>query len=189
MHRILRKDQILTLPNLLSLVRLLLIPVIVWLYVGKGNRIGTVIVIALSGLTDVADGIIARRCHMESDFGKILDPIADKLTQLVVLLCLVGERPELWLLVAFFVVKELVMGLLGLFTIRKKDVVGGAKWHGKLNTVLLYATMALRIIAPKMPLWLWCGLVTLCSGMMFVSLAGYVMFYIRLFRAERKSAD
>lgn len=186
MHRILKRDQILTIPNLLSLVRLLLIPVIVWLYAGKGTRLGAVITIALSGMTDVADGIIARRFHMESDFGKILDPIADKLTQLAVLLCLVGERPELWILVALFVVKELVMGLLGLFTIRKKGVVGGAKWHGKLNTVLLYATMALRIIAPRMPLWLWCGLVALCIGMMVVSLTGYVMFYIRLFRTDCK---
>ena len=73
MHRILQKNQILTIPNLLSLIRLLLIPVILWLYIGLKSNTWAITVIILSGLTDVVDGFIARTFHMISDFGKILD--------------------------------------------------------------------------------------------------------------------
>ena len=88
MHRIFNKDQVLTIPNLLSVIRLALIPLIVWLYVGKQAYSAAVIVILISGATDIIDGAIARRFHMVSDLGKILDPIADKLTQGAVILCL-----------------------------------------------------------------------------------------------------
>ena len=81
MHRIFSKDQVLTIPNLLSVIRLALIPLIVWLYVGKQAYSAAVIVILISGA-------ITRRFHMVSDLGKILDPIADKLTQGAVILCL-----------------------------------------------------------------------------------------------------
>ena len=99
MHRILKKDQILTIPNLLSVIRLLLIPVIIWLYCIKKKYALAVGVIVLSGITDVADGIIARTCHMVSDFGKILDPIADKLTQGAIILCLTVQYPLMWVLI------------------------------------------------------------------------------------------
>lgn len=88
MHRIFSKDQVLTIPNLLSVIRLALIPLIVWLYVGKQAYSAAVIVILISGATDIIDGAITRRFHMVSDLGKILDPIADKLTQGAVILCL-----------------------------------------------------------------------------------------------------
>ena len=80
----------------LSVVRLLLIPVIVWLYCGKQEYTAAVVVILLSGITDIADGIIARKYHMVSDFGKILDPIADKLTQAAIILCLTYNYPLMW---------------------------------------------------------------------------------------------
>lgn len=81
MHRLMKKEQLLTIPNLLSVVRLLLIPLIVWLYCARQEYELAVLFILLSGATDVVDGFIARRFHMVSDFGKILDPVADKLTQ------------------------------------------------------------------------------------------------------------
>ena len=81
MHRLFKRDQILTIPNLLSVIRLLMIPVIVWLYCEKQDYIAAAAMIVLSGLTDIADGIIARKFNLVSDLGKILDPVADKLTQ------------------------------------------------------------------------------------------------------------
>ena len=86
MHRILRKDQIFTIPNLLSIIRLILIPIIVWLYCEKQNYNAAVAVIVVSGATDITDGFIARHFNMVSDFGKILDPVADKLTQAAVII-------------------------------------------------------------------------------------------------------
>jgi len=80
MHRLFKRDQILTIPNLLSLVRLLMIPMIIWLYCEKEDYVAAAVMIVLSGLTDIADGIIARKFHLVSDLGKILDPVADKLT-------------------------------------------------------------------------------------------------------------
>ena len=75
------KNKILTIPNILSFFRLCLIPVIVWLYIGRENYFWTLVILIPSGITDIVDGIIARKCNMISDFGKAFDPIADKLTQ------------------------------------------------------------------------------------------------------------
>ena len=79
------KHKIITIPNILTFFRLLLIPVIVWLYLVKKDPIWTMAVLALSGITDIVDGIIARKCNMISDFGKAFDPVADKLTQIAML--------------------------------------------------------------------------------------------------------
>ncbi|MEE1164601.1 MAG: CDP-alcohol phosphatidyltransferase family protein, partial [Lachnospiraceae bacterium] len=85
------KHKIITIPNVLSFLRLLLIPVIVWLYIVKKDPIWTMAILALSGITDIVDGIIARKCNMISDFGKAFDPVADKLTQIAMLFCLVSR--------------------------------------------------------------------------------------------------
>ena len=83
-----RQNNIFTIPNLLSAFRLLLVPVIAWLYCGQGDYPLTAGVLLLSGATDIADGFIARRFRMVSDLGKVLDRVADKLTQAVALGCL-----------------------------------------------------------------------------------------------------
>ncbi len=180
MHRIFKKDQILTIPNLLSVVRLLLIPVIVWLYCVKQHYTAAVGVIILSGLTDVADGIIARKFHMVSDFGKILDPIADKLTQGVIILCLTMQHPLMWALIVLFVAKEICMGLMGLASIKKTDYVNSAKWHGKVNTVVLYGVMILLIFFQGMPDALANALIFLCACMILITFVLYANFYRKL---------
>ena len=82
------KNKILTVPNVLSAFRLLLVPALAWLYLVRKDYSATAWVLLLSGATDIADGFIARRFGMVSDLGKALDPIADKLTQIVMLACL-----------------------------------------------------------------------------------------------------
>ena len=86
MKRFFSKGQILTIPNLLSVIRIAMIPVIVWLYSFEKNYYGVISVIILSGATDIIDGWVARHFHKVSDFGKALDPLADKLTQAALLL-------------------------------------------------------------------------------------------------------
>ena len=83
-------NKVFTIPNILSFFRLILIPVLIWSYVVKKNYAATGWILLLSGLTDIADGFIARRFHMISKLGKILDPVADKLTQATMLFCLQG---------------------------------------------------------------------------------------------------
>ena len=123
-------DQVLTIPNLLSVIRLALIPLIVWLYIGKQEYSAAVAVILISGATDIIDGFIARKFNMVSDLGKILDPVADKLTQATVILCLTVKYRWMRGLIVLFVVKEIIMAVLGYMAIQKKDVVNSAKWYG-----------------------------------------------------------
>lgn len=74
MHGLFKKENVLTIPNLLSLFRLLLIPVIVWLYCVRQDYRWTIVALAVSGLSDILDGIIARKFNMVSDLGKIRIP-------------------------------------------------------------------------------------------------------------------
>lgn len=145
------QKKILTIPNLLSLVRLCLIPVIVWLYLIKKDYLLTGIFVLISGLTDVVDGWIARTFHMISDFGKVLDPIADKSTQAVVVILLATRFHLMLLPLAIGIVKEIFMTISGYYVIKKCDVVLGAEWHGKLATVLLTITMALHLVWYNIP--------------------------------------
>lgn len=182
MHRMLHKKQILTIPNLLSLIRLLLIPVILWLYIGLENHRWTIAVIILSGLTDVVDGFIAREFDMISDFGKILDPVADKLTQGALILCLAVTHEWMKWLIIVFLVKECAMLIMGYLVIRKEDKVGSAQWHGKLNTVVLYGTMCVLILFPAMPIPLANALIATCALTIVMSFLLYTRFFIRLLR-------
>jgi len=139
------KKKILTLPNVLSMIRIAMIPVIVWLYVVEKDYSWAGGLLIFSGVTDVADGFIARHFHMISDLGKVLDPIADKLTQATMLVCLLMRFPLMALPLAMMVLKETFMSVTGLLVIRRTGVVISADWHGKAATVLLYATMVLHI--------------------------------------------
>ena len=186
MHRVLKKDQILTIPNLLSIVSLALIPLIVWLYCVKKEYNWAVAIILLSGITDMVDGYIARHFNMISDFGKILDPVADKMTQAAVIICLTVKYDFMYVLITLFAIKELVMGAMGFLAIKKKDSVNSAKWYGKANTVVLYAVMMLLILFPGMPNALANTLITLCGAMMLFSFVLYTRFYIRLLSDKNK---
>ena len=184
MRRLFSKKEVLTIPNLLSLFRLCLIPVIVWLYCGKewyGAAIGVLI---LSGISDVVDGWIARKFNMVSDFGKVLDPLADKLTQGTLLICLLFRYPMMWAVIAVFALREVVMLILGGIVIQKKDMVSGARWHGKANTVVIYTVTMLLILFPKIPLAAVNGMLLLCMITMITSLILYARGYLRILRKK-----
>ena len=178
MNRIFNKKDILTIPNLLSLVRLLMIPVIVWLK--EKNYYAATSMVFASGITDIADGIIARKCNMVSDFGKILDPIADKLTQATLIICLSSKYPKMLWLIVLFAVKEFIMALLGYITIKSKDSVNSAKWDGKVSTFVLYASMILMILIPDLPIEIVNALTLLCAAILSLSLILYIRFYIKI---------
>ena len=176
MHRIFKKNQILTIPNLLSLVRILLIPLILWMYYIKQAHVLTVGVIILSGITDMIDGYIARKYNMVSDFGKILDPIADKLTQFSLLCCFVSKFRWILPLMILFVVKEITMGILGLLILNKKDSVNSAQWFGKLNTLILYAVMVILFLFPNISETAVNALIILCAATNLLAFIKYLLF-------------
>ncbi len=125
------KEEFFTIPNILSMVRILLIPVIVYLYSFEKNYPLTFIVVAFSSLTDIVDGFIARKFNMITDFGKFIDPVADKATQIVLFACVSINFPLMLVPLAVLTVKELASLALRTYVYKKTDLVWGAKWHGK----------------------------------------------------------
>ena len=162
------KYKIITIPNILSFFRLCLIPLIVWQYVWEESYFNALYLLALSGVTDIVDGIIARKFHMVSDFGKAFDPIADKLTQIAMLFCLVTRFPHMWLPLILLIVKELFAGITGLMMV-KRGMVIGADWHGKVTTVLLYGTMLVHLAWFNISATVSNVLIGLCTGMILLS--------------------
>ena len=108
------RNKILTIPNMLSLFRLCLIPVIMWLYCVKENYLWAGIILIVSGITDTVDGFVARHFHMTSDLGKVLDPVADKLTQAARLVWLLTRFPRMTVPLGFLVLMEFFPGVYGL---------------------------------------------------------------------------
>jgi len=161
--------KIITVPNILSLFRICLIPLIMWFYCVREDYLWTTLMLTLSGLTDVVDGIIARKCNMISDFGKAFDPIADKLTQMAMMLCLVTRYPLMAIPLVILVVKEVISGVLNLITIKRTGQVFGALWHGKLNTVLLYVMMVTHLLWFNIPYSVSNALIYCCIIMMLLS--------------------
>lgn len=169
------QKKIITVPNILSFFRICLIPVIVWLYCFRNDYLLTTLVLVISGATDVIDGIIARRFGMISDFGKAFDPVADKLTQIVTLFCLVVRFPHMIVPLVVLTVKEVLAAIFNTITIKKTGEVMGAVWHGKLNTVLLYSMMVIHLVWFRIPAVVSDILIGVCTAMMLLSAVLYNM--------------
>ena len=146
------KKEILTIPNLLSLFRLLLIPVYMTIYlnaVDTRDYVAAAVILAISCLTDLIDGKIARKFNMISTVGKVLDPIADKVTQFTLIICLSIRHPVLWHLVLLFVLKEGFQFFAGLVTYRKGRMLTGALITGKVCTTVLFVSLIVMILMPE----------------------------------------
>lgn len=183
------RNRILTIPNLLTVFRILLIPVIAWLYCWKEDFDLAALVLAASGATDVADGFIARKFHMVSDLGKVLDPIADKLTQTAALVCLLTRFRAVWWLLGVLVLKETVMTLMGLVVIRRTKAVYSAAWHGKLATVMLYAVIFTHIVWFEIPDGVSWVLVAAGVGCILMSLVLYTADNLKRIRNAGNPRD
>ena len=131
-------------PNTFTIIRFLLIPFIV-MNIFYGNYIMAFILFTISGVTDIADGCIARKFNLISNFGKLMDPLADKLTQICTIasLTLIHIIP-IWIL-AIVLLKELIM-IAGASFLYGKDVVVYSKWYGKLATVLFYLAIVFSLL-------------------------------------------
>ena len=183
------KNKIITIPNVLSLFRLLLIPVIVWLYVFRQDYLWTTAVLTLSGITDIVDGIIARKFHMISDFGKAFDPVADKLTQITTLFCLVTRFHWMLLPLVILVVKEIFAAVTGLLVIRKTGNVLGALWHGKAATVSLYSMMLIHLLWFRIPSVVSGILIGACTAMVLLSAVLYGSRNLRILLNREQSHE
>lgn len=148
------KRDIFTIPNLLSLFRLGLIPVYISVYLKAREPIQYYTagaILAASCLTDALDGKIARRFHMTSTLGIILDPLADKITQFALTLCLSLRYPVLNPVLALFLVKELFQLYLGAVNLLRGKMLPGALMTGKVCTTVLFVSLTCLVLFPDVP--------------------------------------
>ncbi|MBQ3414984.1 MAG: CDP-diacylglycerol--glycerol-3-phosphate 3-phosphatidyltransferase [Clostridia bacterium] len=137
-------------PNILTIIRFLLIPIILF-YIFTGNYLIAFVIFTISGITDIADGFIARKYNLVSNFGKLMDPLADKLTQISVLFSLtIVKIIPVWIVV-IVIIKEIIM-VSGASFLYGKDVVVYSRWYGKLATVLFYIAIVFSLLEKQLSL-------------------------------------
>ena len=177
-------------PNFLSYFRILLIPVFVWLMVNNHGWLAALI-LALSGVTDMADGYLARRFDWISEWGKILDPLADKMTQLTVCMILVIQMSEYWFFFSILIFKELATLIIGAYLFKNKIKIEGAKWFGKTFTSLFYVSMVTIVLLPAMPDILLVTLLTLTTLCALAAACLYIPEFMKYKQAAKdmKSAS
>lgn len=138
------KDCCKHIPNALTILRFILIPFII-VSIVKNDYLEAFIILTLSGLTDILDGFIARKFNFITNFGKLIDPLADKATQVSILVTLsLKDIIPMWILMIVFL-KEFVM-IAGASFLYGKELVVSSKWYGKLATVLFYLAIVSSFI-------------------------------------------
>lgn len=177
------KKEILTIPNLLSLFRLILIPVYVAIYLNARDTADYYLaagILAVSCLTDMIDGKIARHFNMISSFGKILDPLADKATQFTLIICLAIKYNILWYLVGLFVLKESFQLIAGGIRLRKGIMLKGALISGKICTTILFVSLIVMVMLPDLSENA-VNIIAIVDGIfMLIAFANYVIAYFFL---------
>lgn len=177
------KYKILTIPNALSLLRLLLLPVFACSYLNartERDYLTAAIILVISSLTDMIDGKIARRFDMVSDFGKLLDPIADKATHIVIAFCLCDNFPVMKALVLLLLLKEGCMFLFCLYGHFRGHIWDCAQWYGKVCTAFVFTVFVLMALFPQMPQPLSTVLIALCACFLAFSLVMYAREFFQL---------
>lgn len=174
------KKNLFTIPNFLSFFRLLLIPVYITIYLHASrprDHVMAASILAISCLTDALDGILARKLHMISKFGKFLDPLADKATQCALTICLAIRYPVLWFLMAIFVVKESFQLLAGIIELHKGRMLIGALPSGKICTSFLFLSFILLVLFPHISSTIVILLTMIDSIFLLISFANYAIVY------------
>ncbi|OPA75688.1 CDP-diacylglycerol--glycerol-3-phosphate 3-phosphatidyltransferase [Paenibacillus selenitireducens] len=127
-------------PNLITLARFVLVPIYILVF-AYGPRYSAFLIIVAAGLTDIADGYIARRTNQITKVGVMLDPLADKTMMLAVMVTLLWSGDLSWSAVTAMVIRDLGMIIGSAFFHFRGYKTVPANWMGKLTTVLLYAAI------------------------------------------------
>ncbi|SDK61228.1 CDP-alcohol phosphatidyltransferase family protein [Alkalibacterium thalassium] len=170
-----------TIPNILSYFRLILIPYFVIAYMSaesQGEYVYATGILVLSGLTDAVDGFIARRFNQGTKIGQLLDPVADKLTQVAVVAVLMLKWPVFLFLFILFLVKETYMFVENIRLYKKQKTLDGSIWPGKIATIVFYFTMFIAVFFPTLTE----GTVVLLVGVASIFQISALYHYSKLFR-------
>ena len=174
------KKEIFTVPNLLSMFRLVLIPVYIAIYLNAENAADYYLaagILAVSCLTDMIDGKIARHFNLISSFGKILDPLADKATQFTLIICLNIKYNFLLYLVILFVLKESFQLIAGGINLRKGRMLKGALISGKICTTILFISLIVLVMLPNLSADIVKVIAFIDAIFMLIAFAEYVIAY------------
>ena len=168
-----------SIPNMITLVRIVLTPIFVRFYL-EGEHSAAMLILAAAALSDVLDGAIARRFGLITPLGKVLDPVADKLLQLAMMLCLVSESPVLWLLLAVHLLRETCLGLMGFMVYRRSGKLIGSRWYGKLCSGLMYAFLGAALLWREMPEEMLNEGSAICLGLIIYCFFRYAAEYLHI---------
>ena len=183
------KKEILTIPNLLSLFRLALIPVYMLIYFRAQEHDDYFLaagILAVSCITDLIDGKIARHFNMISTVGKILDPLADKATQFTLIVCLAVTYPTLRFLTLLFVQKEGFQLIVGGITLKKGKMLEGALLWGKICTTVLFVSLILMVMLPNLNDALVLTITLVDAVFMLIA---FVQYFLAYFGKNKKIQD
>ncbi len=127
-------------PNILSIFRIIiLIPFVKFIL--KDNYIVSGFILIISGISDMLDGIIARKFNQVTDIGKMLDPVADKVTLVTIMICVSIKSPKMLAFMIILVIKEILMLSAGIILLKNNKKPPTAKWYGKLSTIIFYVSV------------------------------------------------
>ena len=142
------KKVLFNIPNCLCFFRILLIPLFLYVYFVadfKNRYLVAAFVLVISGISDFLDGFIVRKFNMATDFGKFIDPVADKLTQFVVAITLLFSYPLAWVLLIIIILKDLMLAIVGLYLYDYGLKITSASWWGKIATAYFYVIVIVLI--------------------------------------------
>jgi len=179
------------LPNLLSLLRLCMVPIFVLSFFSKleGSDYVALTVFILAALTDMLDGMIARRQNKITTLGKVLDPLGDKLMALCVLTCLtIDGRIPLWAVIVLLV-KEIIMGIGGFYIYRKSRFMPPSNYFGKTSTVVLFIACVILIAFKDLPEPWPLVIISIAIATTIVAFVNYLIVFIKLLRNNQRSDD
>lgn len=183
-----RKEDLFKIPNILCYIRILLVPFFIYLYLSDYYWQSAIVLIVAS-LTDIADGYIARHFHMITDWGKFIDPVADKLMQFSMLFVITFRRPLVLILIVEYVLKEVILLIIGLMIYHKGFNLNGANWAGKLCTVVFDSVMFLLMFLPNIPKPVVLFLISLVSVFLIIAFCSYLTAYISLYKEQIKNKE
>lgn len=174
-------------PNVLSLGRIVLVPVFVILFFAAPDYSWVAaLILMVSGITDFLDGFIARKYNKITHLGKILDPLADKLTQLSVCICLAIRHKEFIIILCLLVAKEFIMLVAGYRLLRKGHKLPSSRWFGKVSTVVFYLVMIYAVFNVHISNMLLASLVWIMVG--FGALA-FILYIPEFFKLKNKETE
>ena len=189
-----KPSDLVTIPNILSYLRLILVVPFVYyfirgLYDDPRHYITAAVCIVISGLTDCFDGLLARKLNQVTSLGKILDPLADKITLIAVAVCMVIYIPALLPLMLVLFIKDFTMLICGLVLLVKKIPLPASRWYGKLATVVFYISVTVIIFLkavyqyenPTLILVLFC----ITAAVMIFALLNYSKMFLDILKENK----